>query len=67
MPPLKTRKVARWFLYVDLNYGRGTCYTVLATASEIRKRRKLTDGDRMFLHGRWVILGAKQAPPRSVV
>jgi hypothetical protein len=48
MPPLKTRKVARWFLYVDLNYGRGTCYTVLATASEIRKRRKLTDGDRLF-------------------
>lgn len=64
---LKTHKVARWFLRVELGDSRGTCVTVLATESEIRKLRKLKDDDRMFLYGRWVILGAKQTPALYVV
>lgn len=52
---LKTHKVARWFLLVELGDSRAGCYAVLATESEIRKLRRLKDGDRMFLQGKWVM------------
>jgi hypothetical protein len=63
MSPLKTHKVARWFLRVGLNHGRGTAYEVLATESEIRELQKLKDADRLFLQGQWVMRAGDDFPP----